>query len=346
MIGETRARPELAAKVAFLLRRAFPEPPEAIETHMSWVFLTPDHAFKLKKPVKHPFLDHRTIEARRLDCEAEVALNSSLAPGVYRGTVPLTWEPGSRLALDGEGEVVDWVVVMRQLPEASMLNRRLATDGVERSEVEALVGHLVAFYRSTPAVPTTPARYRQALEEILSTDRAELLQPDHALDEDRIHDLTDRLRSAVQSHPALDDRSGRIVDGHGDLRPEHVLVGTNPLVIDRITFDHRLRLIDPLCDLALLAVECEFLGVPELGDDITTAYLERTGDPASPATSALYRSLRATTRARLTVAHLGDSDRDAGKWLDRTDSYVAIAERHLDHYATMATGDDSGLQVQ
>lgn len=95
---EMRPRPELAAKVAFLLRGAFPAPTQAIETHMSWVFLTGDHVYKLKKPVRHHFLDYLSLEARRRDCEAEVALNHALAPGVYLGTIPLTSDSQGRLA--------------------------------------------------------------------------------------------------------------------------------------------------------------------------------------------------------------------------------------------------------
>ncbi|MCP4959217.1 MAG: hypothetical protein GY925_08115 [Actinomycetia bacterium] len=335
MTEEIPAPPKLTAKVAFLLRRAFPEPPEAIETHLSWVFLTTDRAYKLKKPSKHPFLDHRSVEARRIDCEAEVELNELLAPGVYLGTVPLTWDRDRGLAIGGEGKVVDWLIVMRRLAEAAMLDRALAagTGSVDSGQVEALVRHLLAFYRSTDQPPTTPARYRQSLLEILAIDREELLRPDHALDQHGVVDLTDRLEVAVETDGELGERSSRVVDGHGDLRPEHVLLGQNPLVIDRITFDRQLRLIDPVNDLALLAVECERLGAPELGESILGTYLELAGDPIAHRIVALYRSLRAATRARLSVAHLADDGRDAGKWLDRTDAYLLIAKNQLDRYS-------------
>lgn len=326
----------LAAKVAFLLRRAFPERPEAIETHMSWVFLTADRAYKLKKPAKHLFLDHRSVEARRIDCEAEVELNQMLAPGVYLATVPLTWDSDHGLALDGTGVVVDWLVVMRRLPDESMLDRTLApgADSVEPDDVDALVAHLLAFYRSTAAAPQAPPAYRHGLLEILSVDRAELLRPAHALDNADVDYLTQRLRLAVETDREIGERGEWVVEGHGDLRPEHVQLGPSPVVIDRITFDRRLRLIDPVCDLALLAVECEFLGAPGLGDDIISGYLGRAGDPIAPRTAELYRSLRATTRARLSVAHLTDNDRNADKWLDRTDAYLMIARRHLARFTS------------
>ena len=344
---EMRPRPELAAKVTFLLRRAFPAPTLAIETHMSWVFLTGDHAYKLKKPVRHHFLDYLSLEARRRDCEAEVSLNQALAPGVYLGTIPLTSDSEGQLALDGEGEIVDWLVDMRRLHDPSMLGQRMEADDINATEVTSLVQHLVTFYRSAASAPTTPPLYRRALLEILSVDGNELLRSEHQLDPDRVGKLLQDLRSAIECHPDLDDRAGHVVEGHGDLRPEHVILGPRPLVIDRITFDRRLRLVDPLYDLALLSVECELFGAPGLGEDITRAYQQLADDAVRESTIHLYLSLRATTRARLSIAHLGDGDRDAPKWLDRTDRYLAIAEAHLlDFAAHTATTDSSVIEMQ
>jgi len=346
---ESRASPnELAAKVAFLLRRAFPERPEAVETHLSWVFLTRDRAYKLKKPVLRSFLDHRRVEARRRDCEAEVALNRPLAPGVYLGTVPLTADRSSgTLALGGDGRPVDWLVVMRRLPEASFLDHRLRTDPttVTDGEVAAVIDHLAGFYRSTARRPLDATTHRRTLLAGLEEDRYRLLRHDHAVDHDAVADLIDRLGRAVADPRRLAGRAARLVDGHGDLRPDHVVLTPRPLVLDRITFDEGLRRIDPAADLALLAVECRLLGAAEVGRRITVGCLERIGDPPPPADRALYRSLRAVTRARLSVAHLDDSDHDADRWLDRADAYLAIA---ADDLLTVEDGGagDSGVEVE
>lgn len=337
----TPANPPLVAKVQFLLRRAFSSPPDAIETHMSWVFLTDDRAYKLKKPVRHRFLDYRSLEARRLDTEAEVELNQALAPGVYLMTVPLTLERDGALTLDGGGEVVDWLVVMRRLPEKSMLEARITSGHASPGDLNALVGHLVAFYRSTDTVPTTPALYRRWLLATLLIDRTELSRPEYLIDQNRIRHLFDCLQNAVKNYDDLDGRAARIVDGHGDLRPEHIVVEPEPLVIDRITFDRTLRLVDPPYDLALLGVECELAGQPELSVHLAAAYVEEAGDPVHTATFDLYRSLRATSRARLSVAHLRDGEREAAKWLDRTDRYLAIAETNLAHFTSRADVADA-----
>ncbi|MDH3681917.1 MAG: phosphotransferase [Acidimicrobiia bacterium] len=301
---------------------------------MSWVFLTGDRAYKLKKPVTTPFLDHSTLAARRLDCHAELRLNQRLAPGVYLRTVPLTVGSDGNLALDQPGRTVDWLVVMRRLPDGSLLQWQLTHDVRTPSarEIEQLIAHLVSFYRSSAGEPMSPDRYRNHLLGVLRLDRAELLRPERALDGEEIADLVTYLEELLIGAPVLGPRSAHVVDGHGDLRPEHIVVRPEPLVIDRITADRRLRLVDPAYDLALLAVECEHLGVPSVGDDMLAAYRTEADDALPPSVDALYRCLRATTRARLSLAHLGDGDRDAAKWLDRTDSYLAIAGRHLRRY--------------
>jgi aminoglycoside phosphotransferase family enzyme len=84
---------ESSRVVAFLRRRdAYSETTgsvELIETHISWIFLTDEFAYKLKKPVRFDFLDFSTAELRREACENEVKLNRRLAPGVYLGVVPV-----------------------------------------------------------------------------------------------------------------------------------------------------------------------------------------------------------------------------------------------------------------
>ncbi len=335
---------DTAAKVSFLLRRAFPQPPESIETHLSWVFLTPNRAYKLKKPVQHPFLDHRSIENRRRDCEAEVRLNRGLAPGIYLEVVPLSSTGPGELVIGGDGPAVDWLVVMRRIPDDSFLDRRLSTDAamaVTDEEMAAIIEHLAEFYRTTGHRPLDDRTHRWRLAIGLSEDRDELLRHDHALEHDLVIDLADRLQRVIADPRHLAGRSARIVDGHGDLRPEHVVLSPRPLVIDRITFDAEIRRIDPAADLALLEVECRRLGAGALGYRLATGVLKGINDTVPASDRALYRALRAVTRARLSIAHLADGDHHAGRWLDRTDEYLALAIDELALIGGTVHGDPS-----
>lgn len=141
----------LAEKVAFLSDAAYPG--RAVtrrETHMSWVFFVDDSVYKLKKPVRLPYLDFSTLAQREAACRAEFDLNQALAPGVYLGVVPLVRAASGDLRLGGDGEIVDWLVRMRRLDEGRTLESKLRLHMVERRELDALADKLARFYRRTP----------------------------------------------------------------------------------------------------------------------------------------------------------------------------------------------------
>ena len=157
------AREQLNATVAALRRPStYPgteAPDEALETHMAWVFLTASHAYKLKKPIQARLIDHRTVEARRRACHTEVELNRRLAAPVYLGVVPLA-DTEDGLRLEGDGSPVDWLVKMRRLPRAQMLDAQIEEDRVSRASIDRLGATLVAFYRTADPVRWTDDEYR------------------------------------------------------------------------------------------------------------------------------------------------------------------------------------------
>ncbi len=160
--GPRTSDPELAGKVAFLARpQSYAEPTQrvdTIETHMSWVFLTDRHAWKLKKPVRQSYLDFSTEAARRHYCAEEVRLNRRLTDDVYLETVPLTVDADGKLRLGPRGGVVDWLVKMRRLPAERMLDRMIRSGSVQVDDVRRIVGTLCRFYRDCRAVRHGPAR--------------------------------------------------------------------------------------------------------------------------------------------------------------------------------------------
>jgi uncharacterized protein len=156
-------------KVALLgTPAAYPYRPLGVdvkETHMSWVFIAGDRVYKLKKPVRYPFLDFRMLAAREANCREEVRLNRRLAPDVYIGVLPLTKEHDGRLALAGRGEVIDWLVEMRRLPEGLMLDRAILENIMEHDRgdrrIDAVADLLIAFYRACPPADLSPLSYVQ-----------------------------------------------------------------------------------------------------------------------------------------------------------------------------------------
>ena len=182
---ETATAIGLAEKVAFLERpESYPEFPgavEPIETHLAWVFLTNRHAYKLKKPARYPFLDFGTLAARRHDAEEEVRLNRRLAPGVYLGVVALVVDRRGNLVLEEEGEPVDWLVKMRRLPRARMLDTAIASETVDDAGLQAVAELLAAFYRTTDRVAVTPTAYRRRFQEEIEADARAAAEPRYGL---------------------------------------------------------------------------------------------------------------------------------------------------------------------
>ena len=339
----TTHRPEpgavsLEAKLAFLKRpEAYPEAGsqvEAVETHMSWVFLTAGHAYKLKKPVRYVYLDFSTVEARRLDCDEEVRLNRRLAPDVYLAVVPLTLGTEGQLSIGGQGETVDWLVKMQRLPEERMLDRLIGRGTVRQEEIIRLSRRLAGFYASAEALPVTPEAYRQTLARRIEDNARELASPEFGLAKDVPQGLARQQLNFLGSRASLFDgrvQRGRIVEGHGDLRPEHVCLLPEPVVIDCLEFNRAFRIVDPADELGYLALECERLNAPQIGRWLLEGYGAASGDAPPPGLLHFYQSCRAVLRAKLAVWHLRDDGRQQpGKWLAIAKEYLEWAQRHAD----------------
>ncbi len=329
--------PDLAAKVAALRESStYPERPariEVIETHMSYVFLTPAHVYKLKKPVRYDYLDFSTLEARARNCREELTLNRLLAPGVYLDVVPLTADARGRLALGGAGEAVEWLVKMRRLPAECMLDRRLRERSATTSEIRGLAEVLARFYRDCPPALTDAAAHRADYARKLEANHAVLTDPDLKLPAGLVGEVCIRLaRFLAHAGHVFEQRvaEGRVVDGHGDLRPEHVCLEAPPVVFDRLEFNRVFRLVDAADELASLAMECERLGAPIVGVELFERYGEATGDRPPDELLHFYAAYRACLRARLAILHTKELAPSAWPhWQALATDYLRLARRHV-----------------
>jgi len=314
-----------------------------IETHMSWVFLAGEQVFKLKKPVRFPFLDFTTLQAREFYCREEVRLNARLAPGVYLGLVALQWCDGAfelvpearlHLSANAAGETVDWLVWMQRLPSDQMLDQMIATERVTPRHIDALIHVLGAFFRTAPAVDVSPNDYLARFQLAQASTREVLLRPQFQLRDAAL--AIDRLGSALsQGADLLRNRVSRqrVLDGHGDLRPEHVCLRQPPVVIDCLEFNPQLRQVDPFDEIAYLSLECDMAGAPWIGERLLSGCAAILGERPAPALMQLYTAHRAMLRARLAMAHLLDSQpRTPQKWPPLAARYIARALVALDAF--------------
>ncbi len=308
---EVEERVPLPELIAALSRPgAFPQegPVEVIQTHVSAVFLVGDRAYKIKKPLNlWGFLDYGTVAMRRHWCEMEIALNRRLASDLYIGVEPIRRRPDGSLGVGDEGEVVEHAVVsVRWDPGATFLGR-LHAGRLDEEDLAAAARVLADFHRRYPLAPDEAAQAgpsgigRVVRQNFLATRRDV-----GALFPERVHEalakrIADRLRAA---RATIRRRvgEGRMVDGHGDVRLEHVLKRDDTIeIVDCVEFSTMIRHLDPLNDMAFLSMDLRDQGRPDLARAFEGYYLDAAGEDPATATLLLplYRSYRAHVRAKV-----------------------------------------------
>lgn len=326
-----------------------PERVEQIETHISHLFLAGSYVYKLKKPVRYDFLDFTTVQSREHACREEVRLNRRLAPDTYLGVLPVIRGGGGVYQLDGSGKVVDWLVEMRRLPTELTLDALHRRGKLLSTHIDRLSDVLVRFYRSLQPLPLAPQEYCERYLSHVRGNLRELVAVRHHLPRgivERVHGFQLQL---LRLHPEIFEervRAGRIVDGHGDLRPEHICFCDPIAIFDCIEFSSDFRRIDVADELAFLAAECDFLGADWVGPQLLAAYQRQSGDQPSTVLLDFYKSYRACVRAKvdaLRADQLQGKDQEvaaveAGRQLALADQYVALRVRPL----VLAVGGLSG----
>ncbi|MEZ4452562.1 MAG: AAA family ATPase [Nannocystaceae bacterium] len=325
----------LAAPEAFPGIRA--DRVEVIQTHISAVFLVGEHVFKVKKPLRLPFLDYSTRERRRALCEAEVALGRRLAPDVYLGVVEITCSKGQVRVGGDAGEVIDHAVHMRRLPDDHTLGAWLERGALPAGAIEALGRRLADFHAEAAGGPSI-ARYAEYeavagnvtdnFTEMAALAEAAPLGPDLAALRARSEAELARRR------PLLAARAARGIarECHGDLRLDHVYLfpGRPPpgdlVILDGIEFNEAFRASDPAADLAFLVMDLRLHGFADEADALVRAYLARSGDHELAALLPLYVAYRATVRTKVELYRAGEAEIAA----DAREEARALARRHLD----------------
>ncbi|MCA9211803.1 MAG: AAA family ATPase [Planctomycetales bacterium] len=276
---------------------------ELRETHISQVFLTERFAYKLKKPVRFAFLDFSTVENRRHACEQEVHLNKRLAPDVYLKVVPIYQCPDGGLAWKGEGEPIDWVVKMKRLEDRDCLESKIKSHTLRGRDISKVADLLARFYVNQAPLTLKCDSYRKTLLNHIESNKSDLLQH-FSKHEPEIRLATSaQLRFIRLAHAEFNERvcDGRIVDGHGDLRPEHIYLSPNAIAIDCIEFNDEFRQNDIVDELSFLKMECERLGAPEIGATTIDRYSQLSSDCAPDRLVAFYMCYRACVRAKVAI---------------------------------------------
>jgi len=290
---------KLIAALRKVLSRETGQSVELIETHLSWVLLAPVYAYKLKKPVRLPFVDFSSVQARKHFCEEELRLNRRFAPSIYLDVVPVRG-PRKAPRLDGGNgsEAIDHVVRMRRFSQSSLLRNLLVSGGLEPAWLDGLARRLAELHANAPASSSpgwgSPQRIVRSTADVLASLQAKREDPRHGA----LRVWLEVQGAALSSTWSDRQRGGSIRDCHGDLHTGNVALIDGELVpFDCIEFDPGLRWIDVMSDVAFLTMDLKAHGRPDLAFRFLDGWLQRSGDHAGLRVLPFYEVYRALVRA-------------------------------------------------
>ena len=324
--------------VALCDPRAYPHPVTAVrlvETHISFVLLTGQYAYKLKKPVALGFLDFSTLAARRFFCGEELRLNGRLAPRLYLDVVAITGAPDSP-QLGGTGPVLDYAVRMVEFPQSALLDAILARGALTPPLVDALAEAVARFHGGIERAPIDSPFGDPAHVHAPMRQNFEQLAP--LLDDDAeraslaaLRDWSERERERLEPAFVARHHGGFVRECHGDLHVGNIaLIDGELQIFDGIEFNADLRWIDVVSEIAFLTMDLRERGQPGLAARLLDAYLQATGDYKGLGVLRYYLVYRALVRAKVARLRAGqeradDPDRAAELALCR--DYLGVAAR-------------------
>jgi uncharacterized protein len=296
--------------VAMMKPNFYPDRPPHVElrqTHMSWIFLAGEYVYKVKKPVRFDFADCSMLGVRYGLCREELLLNRRLAPDIYLGVAPIIRD-GLRFILGEETDSFDplaceFAVKMRRLPKDRMFDRLIREGQVSLSHIEEIAKRLASLHKDA----STSAGWRHgsatAIRRLVLGNLDECSPfSGNTITFEQSRAIGDYFDGFIAAHRALLDdrvRKGRVRDGHGDLRCEHICLMSGIQIFDCLEFSESLRCVDVASDIAFLAMGLDSLGVPALADRLVSSYVNEASDQTLRSLTNFYQCHRACVRGKV-----------------------------------------------
>ena len=317
---------------------AYPHPaPEVtlVQTHISYVLLAGDFVYKIKKPVDFGFLNFTTLEKRKHFCEEELLLNRRLCPSLYLGLVAITEQAGA-FSLDGPGTPVEYAVKMARMPEERMMTKVLGQGGLTEEILDRIIGILVPFYAKAetgPAIAEFGTAQAVSVNVLENFEQTQGFIGCPALSQEQFEAISGYARAFLGQEELFADRvrAGRVRDCHGDLYSANICLAEEIYIYDCIEFNQRFRYCDVASDVAFLAMDLDFHGLPELSHYFIERFCQAAGDTTLLPMLNFYKCYRAYVRGKigLFTAHAPEVDpATAENCLNQAKKYFALAERY------------------
>lgn len=308
-----------------------------IETHISWVILTGEYAYKIKKPVDFGFLDFSTLEKRHHYCEQELRLNRRLAADIYIEVVSINSQGPSATSdtvISGQGDAIEYAVKMKQFPQSAQLDNILSAGGLTADQMDAIAHMIAGFHRSIEIAGADTTYGDDAV--VYGPVEENFIQIGQHIDTTPYSDTLSRLKQWNKAEhnrlePVLHQRKADafIRECHGDMHLRNMLwLEDRPLAFDCIEFNPQLRWIDVISEVAFLIMDLQDREQDRLANRFINTYLEDTGDYAGLSVLPFYLCYRAMVRAKVDVLRLEQgsiTDNEKTQTLKRFESYLKLA---------------------
>ncbi len=318
----------------------FDHPTDAIsvlQTHISYVLLTGTYAYKIKKAVSLPFLDFSTLAFRKHYCDEELRINRRLAPELYLDVVPITGTPEAP-RMNGEGKVIEYAVKMIQFPDADRLDRVADRGDLGAPQMMALARTIADFHAAVAVADRdTPFADSEHL-------RSEVMGNFESLSAQSLPENTPPLLADIRGWSARSlvdrgaqfrarKRAGMVRECHGDMHLANMaLLDKQISIFDALEFNENFRWVDVQSELAFLAMDLDYRGLPGLGWLLLSAYLENTGDYVGLRLLRHYKVYRAMVRAKvaaLRMSQCAEGTPERQQAVAELASHVELARTYL-----------------
>jgi aminoglycoside phosphotransferase family enzyme len=282
---------------------------ELTQTHISFVFLTRNFVYKVKKAVNLGFLDFTTLEKRRFFCEKELELNKRLCGGMYLEVVPIN--RSKVIKIKGKGETVEYAVKMKRIPQERMMSRLLEKNKVDNELIDRIAKILAEFHSKAEtnekisefgSVTIIETNWKENFEQTSRFIGKTISTKDFSLIREKVSNFMKNTASFFQSRA----NKGRVKDCHGDIHSDNIFIADRIYIFDAIEFNERFRYSDVASDVAFLAMDLDFKGRADLSDFFVKRYVGYSEDRGLVEVLPFYKCYRAYVRGKVASFKLED----------------------------------------
>ena len=327
---------------ALLKPKAYQEEIEQIElkqTHISFVFLTKNFVYKVKKAVNFGFLDFSTLHKRHIYCEKELDLNRRLCGDMYLEVVPINISR-TTIKIGGEGKTVEYAVKMKRIPEKRIMTQLLEEDKVDRDLIERIAKNIAEFHAKAKtnrridkfgSLAIIKKNWEENFQQTREFINLTISQQEYKLIQNKVYDFIQENKNFFAKRV----KEKKIRNCHGDIHSGNIFITDRILIFDAIEFNERFRYSDTAADIAFLAMDLDFKKRIDLSRFLVEKYMLHSRDKELDKILPFYKCYRAFVRGKVIGFKLNDPNiayQEKRKTKKEAKAYFALAAKYSEHF--------------